>query len=226
VVLADLASLAEVRRAAAEILASCPRIDVLVNNAGIVNLRRERSADGLEATFAVNHLAPFLLTNLLLDRLRESAPARIVNVASEAHRVGRVDLDDLQHERRRYGWMKVYGASKLANLFFTYDLARRLEGTGVTANCLHPGAVYTGLARNNGRLASFVYTLGRFVMKSPERGAETSIHLACAPELERVTGSYFENRKPRRSSAASQDPELARGLWEASERLTGLAGVA
>jgi NAD(P)-dependent dehydrogenase (short-subunit alcohol dehydrogenase family) len=220
-VLGDLASLAEVRRIAAELLATCPAIQVLVNNAAVVNLRRSTTVDGHESTFAVNHLAYFLLTNLLLDRMRESAPARIVNVSSNGHESGKLDFDDLQSERN-YRCMRVYGASKLANVLFTYELARRLRGTGVTANCLHPGAVATRLAHNNGAIAVIITALLRPFFLSPARGAATSIHLAAADEVEGVSGKYFVRQREVPSSPASYDEADARRLWEESCRLTGL----
>jgi NAD(P)-dependent dehydrogenase (short-subunit alcohol dehydrogenase family) len=220
-VLGDLASLAEVRQLAAELLATCPAIQVLVNNAAVVNLRRTTTVDGLESTFAVNHLAHFLLTNLLLDRIRESAPARIVNVASNGHKLGKLDFDDLQSERD-YRCMRVYGVSKLANVLFSYELARRLQGTGVTANCLHPGAVATRLSHNNGAIAVIVTALLKPFFLSPARGAATSIHLAAADEVEGVSGKYFVRRREVPSSPASYDEAVARRLWEESCRLTGL----
>jgi NAD(P)-dependent dehydrogenase (short-subunit alcohol dehydrogenase family) len=219
--LGDLASLEAVRQLAADLLATCPAIQVLVNNAGVVNLRRTLTVDGLENTFAVNHLAHFLLTNLLLDRIRESAPARIVNVASDGHKLGKLDFDDLQSERN-YGWMRSYSTSKLANVLFTYELARHLQGTGVTANCLHPGAVATRLAHNNGALGVVVTTLLKPFFLSSARGAATSIHLAAAGEVEGVSGKYFIRRRETPSSPASYDEADARRLWEESCRLTGL----
>jgi NAD(P)-dependent dehydrogenase (short-subunit alcohol dehydrogenase family) len=220
-VLADLASQASVRALAETLLGRCPRIHVLVNNAGVVNLRHTTTVDGIESVFAVNHLAYFLLTNLLLERLQASAPARIVNVASDAHRWGTIDFDDLGHARR-YRWTRVYGASKLANVLFTYELARRLAGTGVTANCCHPGAVATGLGRNNGRIAAAVTRVLAPFFRTPERGAATSLHLATSPALEGVSGRYFVDLRERRSSPASYDAAVARRLWEVSCRLTGL----
>ena len=219
--LADFASLAAVRQLAAEVLATCPALHLLVNNAGVVNLQRSTTVDGLETTFAVNHLAHFLLTNLLLDRMRESAPARIVNVASNGHKFGKLDFDDLQSERD-YSWMRVYGSSKLANIVFTYELARRLEGTGVTANCLHPGAVATRLGHNNGRLGPIVTTLLKPFFLSSARGAATSIYLAAAAEVEGVSGKYFFRRRETASSPASHDRADALRLWQESSRLTGL----
>ncbi len=202
------------------VLERCPQLHVLVQNAGVVNLRRQQSVDGHEATFAVNHLAPFLLTSLLLGRLVASAPARIVIVGSEAHRFARLDLGDLDSSVH-YGAMRVYGTTKLANLLFTYELARRLEGTGVTANCVHPGAVATRLAHNNGVWARLLTGLLRPVFRTPAQGAETSIWAACSPELEGVSGRYLLNSRIGQSSPLSHDRRLQAELWEASCRLTG-----
>lgn len=221
--LADLSVQAELRRLAAELLARYPAIHVLLNNAGVAQLRRTTTRDGIETTFAVNHLAYFLLTDLLRERLVASAPARVVNVASEAHRFGEIDFDDLGYERRRYRWMRVYGSSKLANLLFSYELARRLEGTGVTANCLHPGAVATRLGQQNGRFAVVLTRLLRPFFLSPARGAETSIHLAAAAELAETSGRYFARSRERRSSDASYDEAAARRLWEVSAAMTAQA---
>ncbi len=220
--LGDLASLASIRQLAKDLLATCPAIHVLVNNAGVVNLRRTTTIDGFESTFAVNHLGPFLLTNLLLDRIRVSQPARIVNVSSNGHRFGRLDLDDLQSERR-YGFMRSYGGSKLANIHFSYELARRLDGSGVTVNCLHPGAVATRLGHNNGRFSPALAGLLKPFFLSPAQGAQTSIWAASAPELEAVSGCYFVKKKQVPSSPASHDESFAKRLWRESCRLTELA---
>lgn len=222
---ADLASQRDVRRVAAELLAAYPAIHVLVNNAGVVNLRRSVTADGIEATFATNHLAYFLLTLLLLDRLRASAPARIVNVASDAHRWGRLDFEDLGNERH-YRSMQVYGQSKLANILFTYELARRLAGSGVTVNCVHPGAVATRLGHNNGAFARVLTRALKPFFRTPAQGAETTIWLASSPEVEGVTGQYFARRAARRSAASTYDEATARRLWDVSRRLTGLEEAA
>ena len=225
VFVADFESLDAVRRLAGELLEALPGIHLLVNNAAIVNLRRQESADGIEATFAVNHLAPFLLTNLLLDRIRETPDARIVNVASEAHRFGGgINWDDLGFERD-YGVAKVYGQSKLANILFTLELARRLEGSGVTANSLHPGGVSTGLGENNapGWLRPILKTLIRPFLKSPEQGAETSLYLSTSDEVAGTSGLYFARCKPKRPKQNATDPEAAERLWRISEELTGLA---
>jgi NAD(P)-dependent dehydrogenase (short-subunit alcohol dehydrogenase family) len=225
--LADLSAQAGVRRLAAQVLERIPRLHVLVNNAGCVNLRRTVTEDGLETTFAVNHLAYFLLANLLLPRLAESAPARIVNVASDAHRFGRLDLGDLQSERAYralpvLGAMRVYGMTKLANLLFTDELARRVKDRGITVNAVHPGFVRSRLGENNGAPARAVLRLLRPFALSPERGAETSIHVASAPELEGVTGRYFVRKREATPSGAARDRTLARQLWEESARLSGL----
>jgi NAD(P)-dependent dehydrogenase (short-subunit alcohol dehydrogenase family) len=219
--LADLASQREIRDLAGQVLNSFPSLHVLVNNAAVVHVSRETTVDGYEMTFAVNHLAYFLLTRLLLDRLVESRPARIVNVASNGHNFGKLDFDDLQSEKK-YSWMKVYGTSKLANVLFTYELGRRLAGTGVTVNCLHPGAVSTGLGMNNGRLGRIVVPLLRPFFLTPEAGARTSIYLATSDEVTSVSGRYFVKCEPRPSSPASYDEDLARRLWQESSRLTGL----
>ena len=228
--LADLASLREVARLAGEVRARCPALHVLVYNAGIVNLKRQQSPDGFEATFAVNHLAYFALTLQLLDLLRASAPARIVNVSSDAHRFGQIDWDDLQSEKRYRGLpyvaaMRVYGTSKLQNILFTRELARRLEGSGVTANCLHPGAVSTRLGANNGGGSRVVTSLLRPFMLSPADGAKTSIHLAVSPEVTGISGGYFTKMREARCSRPARDVDAARRLWQVSAELTGLGGA-
>jgi retinol dehydrogenase-14 len=222
VFVADMSSQAEVRRLAAELLSALPRLDVLVNNVGGFWQTRHVTADGLERTFALNHLAPFLLTHLLLDRLEESAPARVVTVSSGAQAMGRIGFDDLQGERS-YSGQRAYNQSKLANLLFTYELARRLDGSGVTANALHPGVVRTAFgAEDPGTLQRLFVPLVRPFLKSPEQGAVTSIRLASSPELEHVSGQYFINGRPKRSSARSYDRAVARRLWETSAELVGL----
>ena len=225
----DLADLASVRRGAAEILEQAPRLDVLVNNAGLVLSDRRETVDGYEATFAVNHLGPFLLTNLLLDRMRESAPARVVNVASMAHASARkgIPFDDLQ-SRQRYRGMRVYGQSKLANILFTLELARRLEGSAVTANSLHPGTVRTGYGADGdarGFLALGLKLSGPFFL-TPAKGAQTSIYLASSPEVEGVSGQYFVKCMPVQPKAPARDAEAARRLWRVSEEMVGLASPA
>ena len=219
--LADLASQQSIRELARRLLARGEPLHVLVNNAGVFERSRRLNADGIEMVFAVNHLAYFLLTQLLLDRLRASAPARIVNVASDAHRWGTIDFDDLEGEKS-YRSMRIYGRSKLANILFTYELARRLEGTGVTVNCLHPGAVSTRLGAQNGAIARVLIGLLRPFLRSPQDGAKTSVHLAAAPEVDGVSGKYFIDCRPAQSSRESQDREIARRLWERSAAMTGI----
>jgi NAD(P)-dependent dehydrogenase (short-subunit alcohol dehydrogenase family) len=219
---ADMSSLAEVRRLAAEVLDAYPRLHVLVNNVGGYWAHRHVTADGLEHTFAVNHLAPFLLTNLLLDRLTASAPARVVTVSSGAQAMGRIDFDDLQGEQRHSG-QRAYSQSKLANVMFTYELARRLDGTGVTATVLHPGVVRTAFgAEDASAFFRVMLPVARPFMKSPARGAATSIYLASSPDVEGVTGRYFVNGKPRTSSRSSYDTDAQARLWQVSADLTGL----
>lgn len=219
---ADLSAQRQVRALAEQVLAAYPRLDVLVNNVGGYWAHRHPTEDGLERTFAVNHLAPFLLTNLLLDRLRESAPARVVTVSSGAQSMGRIDFDDLQGETG-YNGQRAYNQSKLANVLFTYELARRLEGSGVTANVLHPGVVRTAFGQEDSQgWMRLMLPVMRPFMKSPEKGARTSIHLASSPEVEGVTGQYFANEQPKRSSKVSYDTEAAARLWRVSAELVGL----
>ena len=217
--LADLSSQREVRRVASEALERLPRIDVLLNNAGAVFLSNRRSVDGLEMTFALNHMGYFLLTGLLLERLRASAPARIINVSSSSHwHPGRFTLEDLPKPGNNRGY-RAYGKSKLCNILFTYELARKMEGSGVTVNALHPGLVQTNIARNNGLLGRVVnFFIGARGVDA-DKGAETLVYLASAPEVEGVTGKFFIDCKVVPSSALSYDRELAAGLWEMSERL-------
>jgi retinol dehydrogenase-14 len=219
---ADMSSQADVRRLAGEVLASYARLDVLLNNVGGFWAHRHVTADGLEHTFALNHLAPFLLTGLLLDRLIASAPARIVTVSSGAQSLGKIDFDDLMGERK-YSGQQAYNQSKLANVMFTYELARRLEGTGVTATVLHPGVTSTGFgAEDMARGWGPLIALMRPFMKSPERGAETPIYLASSPEAEGVSGRYFANRKAEKSHASSYDAATTGRLWDVSADLVGL----
>ncbi|MEV1131149.1 SDR family oxidoreductase [Agromyces sp. NPDC049794] len=225
VFVADMSSQDEVRRLAAEVLAAYPRLDVLVNNVGGFWAHRHTTADGLEHTFALNHLAPFLLTNLLRERLEASAPSRVVTVSSGAQSMGRIDFDDLQGERT-YSGQRAYNQSKLANVMFTYELARRLEGTGVTANVLHPGVTRTDFgAEDQARFFSMMSGLARLFMKSPAEGAATPILLAASAEVEGVTGRYFANREAKRSNPASYDTRAAARLWQESAALVGLPTV-
>ena len=226
VFVADLSSQSEVRRLAEQVLQACPRIDVLVNNVGGYWNTRQVTADGLERTFALNYLAPFLLTNLLLDRLKQSAPARVVTVASNAHTTGRIDFDDLQGERS-YSGSRAYSQSKLGNVLFTYELARRLAASAVTADALHPGVVNTSFgAEDPGGVQRLFVPFVRPFLKTPEQGAATSIHLASSPDLEQVSGRYFANSKPKRSSKASYDQTAAARLWQVSAELVGLTATA
>jgi NAD(P)-dependent dehydrogenase (short-subunit alcohol dehydrogenase family) len=219
---ADLSVQAGVRRLAHDVLDACPRLDVLVNNAGGFWARRHLTADGLEYTFALNHLAPFLLTNLLLDQLTASAPARIVTVSSGAQALGKINFDDLQGERA-YSGQRAYNQSKLANVMFTYELARRLVGTGVTATVLHPGVTRTAFGTEDPTAMTRAMTLiARPFMKTPAQGAATPIYLASSPEVEGVTGQYFANRRPKKSGKSSYDTAAAARLWQVSARLAGL----
>jgi retinol dehydrogenase 12 len=219
--LADLSTQAEVQRLAQEFRARHDRLDVLINDAGAMFPRRRESVDGIEMTLALNHLAPFLLSNLLLDTLKASAPSRIVTVSSGAHLGARVYFDDLQFTRRYRPW-RAYGQSKLMNVLFTNELARRLAGSGVTANALHPGFVASNFGKRGSEFWTATFTLMRPFMISAEQGAQTVVYLASSPEVEGVTGGYYVNCRPTRSSDRARDEAVARRLWEVSERLTGL----
>jgi NAD(P)-dependent dehydrogenase (short-subunit alcohol dehydrogenase family) len=221
VLLADLASQSSIRQLAGELLARYPRIQVLVNNAGAIYARREVTADGIERTWAVNHLAPFLLTTLLLDRLKASQPARIVTTSSGAHEGARIPFDDLNAERswRGAGFTR-YGETKLANILFTAELARRLEGTGVTANAFHPGFVATGFNRNNGVLMRIGMAITRPFARSAAKGAESLVWLVDAEEAGLLNGAYIFDRRAVAPSPAAQDVEAARRLWQVSEEQT------
>jgi NAD(P)-dependent dehydrogenase (short-subunit alcohol dehydrogenase family) len=222
---ADMSSQAEVRRLAAAVLDAYPRLDVLVNNVGGFWAHRQLTADGLERTFALNHLAPFLLTNLLLDRLMASAPARVVTVSSGEQARGRIDFDDLQGARD-YSAQRAYSQSKLANVMFTNELARRLQGTGVTANSLHPGVVRTNFGAED--QAGFFAVMGGVVrpfLKTPARGAETAIYLASSPDVGGVTGQFFANRKPKTANKVAYDTDMTARLWQVSADLVGLTAA-
>jgi NAD(P)-dependent dehydrogenase (short-subunit alcohol dehydrogenase family) len=218
---ADLASLAGIRALAKQVLARTERLDVLLNNAGVVLVRRTTTPDGYETTFALNHLSYFLLTGLLLPLLRKSAPARIVSVASHGHRMGRLDLDDLQNERH-YSTLRVYAQSKTANILWNCELARRIEGSDITANCLHPGTVRSNLGQGNGPVLDALQRILTLFMKTPEKGAKTSIYLATSAEVEGVSGRYFVNCREKKPAPHATDPSTARRLWEISEELVGL----
>ena len=217
----DLSSQAAVRALSAQVRERYPHLHVLVNNAGGVGRTRALTEDGIERTFAVNHLAPYLLTRLLLDRLKESAPARVITVSSEAHRHADLDLDDLGLARG-YSIMKAYGRSKLANVLFTRELARRLAGTGVTANCLHPGTVATQIWSGAPTFVKPLLAVAKLFMLSAEEGALTLVHLASSPEVERLTGAYLEKERETEPAPRARDEALAQRLWEVSARLTGL----
>jgi NAD(P)-dependent dehydrogenase (short-subunit alcohol dehydrogenase family) len=223
---ADLSCQAGVRQLAEEVLQAWPRIDVLINNVGGYWNTRHVTIDGLERTFAINHLAPFLLTNLLLDRLVHSAPARVVTVSSNAQAQGRIDFDDLQGERE-YSGARAYSQSKLANVLFTYELAKRLQGIPITANAVHPGVVSTSFgAEDPASLQRVFIPFLRPFMKTPARGAATSIHVASAPDLEQVSGRYFADSKPKKTARRSYDEAAAARLWQVSADLVGLTGAA
>ncbi len=215
---ADLTSQASVRALTSEALERYPRIDVLVNNAGAMFTTRTLTVDGIERTWALNHLAPFLLTTLLLDRLKQSAPARIITTSSDAHKGKLIPFDDLNAERswRGRGFTR-YGETKLANIMFTRELARRLEGTGVTAYCFHPGLVATGFNRNNGALMGTAMVIIAPFSRSPRKAAQTLVWLADSPDVSNQSGGYYEDKALAVSSRQSQDPTLARRLWEISE---------
>ena len=218
---ADLGSQTQIWELAAEFKQRYKRLDVLINNAGAVYIRRTLSSDGIEMTFAVNHLAPFLLTNLLLDTLKQSAPARIVNVSSNSHEGQEIDFSDLENQHG-YQFMRAYGRSKLGNILFTYELDRRLSGSGVTVNAVNPGFVGTNIGANNGWLVKLFLKIPRFRAISVEEGAETSVYLASSPEVEGVSGRYFYQRQAVPSSRYSDDEKAARRLWEVSAELTGI----
>ncbi len=222
----DLSDLDDVRRFAAEVLERHDRLDVLVNNAGRVVGARELSAQGHEQTLATNHLGPFLLTQLLLPRLQASAPSRIVNVASTAHRQGAIDLADLQWEQRDYAALTVYSASKLANVLTTRALARRADGSGVAVNCVHPGTIRSGFGGDGDgpRWMQLLLPLARWTFRTPERGADSSVWLAASPDAAELQGAYVVDRRVRQPSAMARDQELADRLWRSSEELVRPSG--
>jgi NAD(P)-dependent dehydrogenase (short-subunit alcohol dehydrogenase family) len=220
--LVDLSSQQSIRELVAQFQQQFSQLHVLINNAGVFPLGRRKMVDGLEMTFAVNYLAPFLLTNLLLDTLKASAPARIINVSSDSHEAGYINMGDLQSENS-FSFMKVYGQSKLALVLFTYELARRLEGTDITANALHPGFVATNIAQND--VGPFLRVIAKLIFLfgiSPEKGAATSVYLASSPDVANVTGKYFEKSQLHPSAPISYDEALQHRLWEESIKLTPL----
>jgi NAD(P)-dependent dehydrogenase (short-subunit alcohol dehydrogenase family) len=216
--LADLSSMAETRKVGAAIAASEPRVDALINNAGALFSDRRLTPEGLELTFALNHMAYFVLTEALRETLLASAPARIVSTSSAAHQGVSLDFDDLQNAKGYFGY-RVYGRSKLANILFTRELARRLTGTGVTANCLHPGAVATRFGESSRGAVGLLIPFVRLFFISPEKGAETIVYLASSPEVADTTGGYFVKRKLTEPSAAARDDAAAKRLWIESEKL-------
>jgi len=220
--IADMSSQASVRALAKQIIAKYPRLDVLINNAGGAARERKLSADGIEMTLAANHLGPALLTLLVLDLLRASTPSRIINVSSEAQRRARLDMNDLQFERRKFNTFAAYGQSKLLMNAFTFELARRLEGTGVTANCLHPGVVATNIW---GADPPFIFKMIIAVVKpfmlSSKQGAEASLYLATSPDVAQTSGQYFVKSKPAQSSPLSRDPRIAAEIWGWTETMIG-----
>ncbi len=219
--LADLSVQAQVRGLAEDFKSRYGRLDALVNNAGVINFRRQLSADGIEMNFAVNHLSYFLLTHLLLDTLKASAPARVVNVSSNSHRHKHLDFGNLEL-KRGYWAGTAYGRSKLCNLYFTYELARRLGGAGVTVNAMHPGFVRTNMAANNGWLVRFFLPFIHRNSLTPEQGADTVVYLVSSPEVEGLSGKYFVRRREVESDPVSHDQDAARKLWQISEQMTGL----
>lgn len=217
--LCDFSSQASIRALATTFRAKFDRLHVLVNNAGAILGERRTTEDGVEATFATNHIGYFLLTNLLLDVLKATAPARIVNVASEAHKSTKLDFSDPQFERRGYAPMAAYGASKLANIAWSAELARRLEGTGVTSNSLHPGVIASNFGQSGPGWMRFGVKLFAPLFITPEKGAATTLYLATSPEVEGVTGKYFKNKKAVTPNSQARDPETGRQLWAHSEKL-------
>lgn len=220
--LADLSSLDSVRQLAAEFQKRYSKLHVLINNAGLFNQRRHVTTDGYENTFATNYLAPFLLTNLQLDLLRASAPSRIINVSSVGHYNGHINFDDL-HLEKEYGGWKAYGQSKLALVLFTHELAKKLQGTGVTVNAVHPGTVATNIWSRPLGPVGFIMALPKLFMTSPEKGAETIVYLASSPDAKSLSGEYLEKLKVKKSSDESYNEEIAQRLWDVSAKLTRLS---
>ncbi len=217
--LCDLSSHEDIRKFVSEFKNKYQNLHVLINNAGVMKKRGSLSPDGFEMNFAVNHLAPFLLTNLLLDILKESAPSRIINVSSAAHRMAKLDFDDLQSENKKLRLMRIYGISKLALMLFSYELSRRLEGTMVTVNTVHPGMVATNLGRD---MSNSGQGFGKRFFKKPREGAETSVYLASSPEVEGITGKYYTKKRQKNSSKKSYNEEDAKRIWEISTEMTKL----
>ncbi|WP_192825144.1 SDR family oxidoreductase [Rufibacter sp. LB8] len=218
--LADLSSLDQVRALAQELQAAYPVIDVLINNAGLIPGLQQTTIEGYEVSWVTNHLAPFLLTNLLMDNLLKAQQGRVITVSSEAHRIGKIDFDNAGNPQH-YSAVTAYADSKLANILFTYELARRSEFTSLTVNTLHPGVVATNFGSNSSIFIRLIYKLGKLFMKSAANGAQTMVYLATSPEVEAITGKYFKNSQPRPSSADSCNAHIARRLWELSAEQTG-----
>lgn len=220
-ILSDLSKQKDVKKLAEQFKNKYDRLDVLINNAGVNRYRREETVDGIEVNFAVNHLAPFLLTNLLLEVIKTSAPARIINVSSSGHSGKSINFDDIQ-SKTNYNGMDVYGKSKLANLLFTYELARRLEGTDVTVNAVHPGVVATDIASNYGGIFKYLLKIIKLFVLNVEQGAKPSIFLATSPDVKNITGKYYSKMKMAPSSKESYNEEDAKRLWEISSKITGI----
>jgi NAD(P)-dependent dehydrogenase (short-subunit alcohol dehydrogenase family) len=218
--LADLSSQASIRQLANEFLDSYESLDILINNAGVFLSRRFTTVDNIEYTFAVNHLAPFLLTNLLFERIKASSPSRIITTSSVAHRGAYINFDNLQFERGRYNGVEAYKQSKLANILFTKELARRSGGSGVTSNCFHPGGVRTNLVQSNPWYYRLIWAIINPFLVSPKKGADTAIYLASSSKVAEISGKYFVNRKPDRPSELADDHYTAARLWKISEELT------
>jgi retinol dehydrogenase-13 len=223
IIQADFSRLAEVRKAAALLLTNYPRIDVLINNAGVHYTQRTLTADGIETVFAVNHLASFLLTRLLLQRMIESAPSRIIQINSEGHRFGGLDLDDLNWDKRRYKGLQGYGASKVAQLLTVWELADRLKGSGVTINAVHPGEVKTNIGMNNGFLyRAFNRYIIRWFLKDSVTSGNAIYYAVAAPEMAEISGQFFNQTIPEKPAAHALNRELGKKVWTISEKLTGL----
>ncbi|MDQ3882929.1 MAG: SDR family oxidoreductase [Thermoproteota archaeon] len=220
--LADLSSQASIRQLVSEFLDNYESLDVLINNAGVFLSRRFTTVDNIEYTFAVNHLAPFLLTNLLYEKMKASSPSRIITTSSVAHRGARINFDNLQFERGRYNGLEAYRQSKLSNILFTKELARRSRGSGVTSNCFHPGGVRTNLVQNNPWYYRLIWTIINPFLVSPKKGADTAIYLASSSKVAEISGEYFVNRRPIHLSGLADDKDAADRLWKISEELTGI----
>jgi len=218
IVLCDFAIQHDIRQAASQITGKYDKIDVLINNHGMIAKRREETIDGLEKTFAINHMGYFLFTHLLLGHIKAAGRARIINVASEAHKTGTFEPDNLQLETG-FNPMRAYGNSKLFNILFTFELAERLKGTRVTANCLHPGVVRTNFGRQSHWIMKLLIAIGRPFMISPQKGARTTVYLATSGEVDEISGEYFKNRKVRRPSRTARNMDYAKTLWTISEKL-------